>query len=121
MDKVPFKKGRQFFETSLRANHVTFDDGRQRKSNLPWNHYAEARCDYLDLDTIYVTMGEWLIVLTGQNLAPLYAALEDQTLTRVVAHPQFEDDATHADDTFVTGIRFVRAPPPRPGQMALDL
>lgn len=122
MDKTPIKKGRHYFETALRTDHVTFDDGVRRKSNLPWGLYLEARCDYFEKDAINVTIGEWLIILTGHNLEPLYTAIESRTLTRILAHPNFDDDEAHHDDTFVSDIRFLPAPPkPGPGQMSLEL
>lgn len=120
MDKL--KKGRHYFDTALRTDHVTFDDGVRHKRNLPWGHYVEGCCDYIEKDAINVTIANWLVMLTGHNLEPLYQAIENRTLARVLAHPNFADDPAHDDDTFVSDIRFLPAPPrPGPGQMALDL
>lgn len=122
MERPAFKKGRQFFDTCTRPSHVTFDDGRERKRNLPWAHYVEARWDYEEPEAIYVTIGDWMVILRGHNVAPLYAAIEDHTLMRVVALPQYEEQAAHADDSFVTEIRFIEAPTPaKKGQRQMDL
>lgn len=122
MDQPAFRKGRQYYDTAARPSHVTFDDGKQRKRNFPWGHYVEARWDYEEPETIYVTIGDWLVVITGHNIDALYTAIEDHSLTRVQAHPAFEDDPGHAADSFATQIRFLRAPePPKKGQTELDL
>jgi hypothetical protein len=122
MDRLGFKKGRQFFDTAPRPSHVTFDDGRQRKRNFPWGHYVEARWDYEEPESIYVTIGNWLVVISGHNIASLYTAIEDHTLTRVGARPDLEDNAAHADDSFATEIRFVKAPESgKRGQTEMDL
>lgn len=121
MDRSVFKKGRQYFDTAQRPSHVTFDDGR-RKRNLSWMHYTEARWDVEEPETIYVTIGDWLVVIAGHNVLPLYTAIEDHTLNRVRAHPEFADDPTHADDSFATEIRFLKAPENgKRGQSQLDL
>ena len=52
MERIGQKKGRQYYDTATRPNHVTFDDGRQRKRNFPWGHYVEARWDYEEPETI---------------------------------------------------------------------
>jgi hypothetical protein len=122
MDRPTFKKGRQYFDTAARPSHVTFDDGRERKRNLPWAHYVEARWDYEEPEAIYVTIGDWLVVLRGHNVAPLYAAIEDHSLMRVSALPEYDGQAGHDDDSFVTEIRFLKAPTPqKKGQRQLDL
>ena len=122
MESSTPKKGRQYFDTAARPSHVTFDDGRERKRNFPWAHYVEARWDYEEPDTIYVTIGDWLVVINGHNVSPLYVAIEDHTLMRVRAYPQYEGQTAHDDDSFATGIRFVKAPtPPKKGETQLDL
>lgn len=116
-----FKKGRHFFDTAQRPTHVTFDDGH-RKRNLPWMHYVEAKWDDDEPDTIYVTIGNWMVVINGHNLTPLYTAIEEHMLIRVRAHPEFNDDPSHTDDSFATGIRFLKAPESgKRGQTELDL
>lgn len=122
MERVGQKKGRQFYDTASRPNHVTFDDGRQRKRNFPWGHYVEARWDYEEPGTIYVTIGDWLVVIYGHNIESLYTTIEDRALMRIRAYPDYEGLEAHADDSFATEIRFVKAPPPQKrGQTHLDL
>lgn len=121
MDRSMFKKGRQYFDLAQRPTNVTFDDGKRRR-NLPWMHYVEARWDSEEPETIYVTIGDWLVVISGHNILPLYAAIEEHTLSRVSVHPEFADDATHTDDSFAVEIRFVKAPERgKRGQTELDL
>lgn len=123
MDKPVFRKPRTYFETDTRPNHVTFDDGKTLKRNCPWAHYIEARWDYAEPDTIKIILGDWLIIVTGYNLEPLYAVLENRTLSRLRAHPEFEENADHTDDSFVTEIRFMSAPAraKKTGQSEFDL
>ena len=35
----------------------------RRKRNVPGGHYLEARWDYEEPETIYLTLGEWLVVI----------------------------------------------------------
>ncbi len=123
MEKPVFRKPRMYFDTATRPQHVTFDDGKALKRNFPWGHYVEARWDYAEPDTIKITIGNWLVVIAGYNLDPLYVAIEEHSLTRVGAHPEFEENAEHSDDTFATEIRFMRAPDAKPkkGQAEFDL
>lgn len=121
VERSMFKKGRHCFDTTQRPTHVTFDDGR-RKRNLPWMHYVEARWDSDEPETVYVTIGNWLVVIVGHNIGPLYTAIEEHTLSRVRAHPEYSDDAAHADDSFAVEIRFLKAPESgKRGQTELDL
>jgi hypothetical protein len=102
------RKPRNLFETTAHPNHVNFDDGRILKRNFPWNHYLEARWAYGEPDTIQVLIGDWLVVIHGHNLAPLFAALEEQTLLRLRAQPN-GDDREREPDSYVTNIVFVKA------------
>lgn len=121
MERSLFKKGRQYFDTGQRPSHVTFDDGKRRR-NFPWLHYVEARWDSDEPESIYVTVGNWLVVIAGHNIIPLYTAIEEHTLSRVRAHPQFADDPAHTDDSFATEIRFLKVPEGgKRGQTELDL
>ena len=119
------RKPRQHFDTAPRPQHVTFDDGRGQRRNFPWMRYAEARWDYdMEPDVIHVLIADWLVVIRGHNLGPLYLALEDQVLTRLCAQPKFEKENERVIDTFATEIRFVRpveAAGKRKGQTELDL
>lgn len=67
--------------------------------------------------------GGWPTELTGHNLAPLYAALEDHSLARLRSQPTSHVSAEHEMDTFATSIRFFGAPNTsiRQGQGELDL
>ena len=109
MERNAFRKSRQYFETSSRPNHVTFDDGKSHRRNLPWIHYVEARWDYSEPDSIKVFIGDWVMVITGHHLGPVFAAFEEQTLLRIRAQPDLERDAAHDDDSFATEIRFMKA------------
>lgn len=123
MENPVFRKPRMYFETSNHPSHVTFDDGKVLKRNFPWAHYVEARWDYAEVDTIKITIGYWLVVIAGCNLYPLYAAIEDRTLSRLSAQRDFEGNTEHDADSFATEIQFMRAPDPKPkkGQTELDL
>jgi hypothetical protein len=105
MERLSFKKPRQHFDTAPHPTHVTFDDGKTKR-NLPWMHYAEALWDSAQPDVIKVEISEWIVMLTGYNLGALFAAIEEHTLLRVRAHPEFM--ANHDDDCLVAEIRFVR-------------
>jgi hypothetical protein len=118
------RKPRTLFETTAHPSHLTFDDGRNLKRNFPWLHYVEARWSYGEPDTIQVFIGEWLVLLHGHNLAPLFASLEEQTLLRVRVQSDAEDRERELD-SYVTKIAFVKAiefSPKRPSpQSELDL
>lgn len=114
MDRL-LRKPRLFFETATHPSHVTFDDGHQLRRNFPWNHYVEAWWRYGEPDTIQVHIGECVVVLTGSNLTPLFAALEEHTLLRVKAEPD-EEGREREFDSYVTRIIFekpVERPPPQ--------
>jgi hypothetical protein len=83
---------------------VAFDDGTETRRNLAWMNYTESRWEYAEPDTIKVEIGDWLIVITGYNLAPLFVALEEKTLVRVRAHPELKLDREREGDTFATAI-----------------
>ncbi|MGH7947397.1 MAG: hypothetical protein ACREH8_14930 [Opitutaceae bacterium] len=73
-------------------------------------------------DTIKMTIGDLLVVVTGHSLSPLSSAIEDHTLVRVCAHPKFEGNVDHDADSFAIEIRFMKAPDAtkRKGQAELD-
>jgi hypothetical protein len=105
---APQRKARLFFETKPQPHNVTFDDGKDWRRNLPWVRYVGAHWSYADPDVIRLEIDEWEVVLSGHNLAPLYAAVEEQALASVRAHPEWEHEAVREPDTFATRIRFVR-------------
>ncbi len=114
------------FDTAANPSHVTLDDGKQSRHNLPWTHYVEARWDYDEPDTIRIEIGEWVVVMRGHNLEPLYLALEDRSLLRVRAQPALGQDREREQDTFVTELRLTKSPAgssaiKRRGQTELDL
>ena len=119
------RKPRTCFDTAPRPQHVTFDDGKGSRRNFPWVRYAEARWDYdAEPDVIRLLIADWLVVISGHNLGPLYLAIEDQVLVRLCAHPKYEKDPERVIDTFATDIRFLRPVEPaakRKGQAELDL
>lgn len=122
MEKPVFRKPRMYFDTTARPPHVNFDDGKTRRI-LPWGHFVEACWDYAEPDTIRITIGNWLVVLSGYNLEPVFAAIADRSLSQVAVHPDFEEIPEHCDDTFATGIRFLHAPEAKPkkGQSEFEL
>ena len=125
MDGITFRKPKLLFDVVVNPSHVTFDDGKELRRNIPWLHYVEARWDHSELDTIKVEIGDWFIVISGQNLGPLFLAIEDRTLARVRAQPRLREDREREFDTFATEIRFTKAPMKssgrQPGQIEFDL
>ena len=109
MDAPVVRKPRNYFDVAVKPSHVTFDDGQKVRRNLPWQHYAEARWAYETPELIEVVIGDWLLTLSGHNLGPLYAAIEEQTLLRVTARPDWDAGPAHLTDTFVRQIRFVKS------------
>jgi len=125
MDAVQ-RKPRLHFDMTQHPIHVTFDDAKDWHRNFPWSHYSCAFWSYADPDTIRVEIDEWLVLICGHNLGALFRAIEDHTLVRVSAHPEWEHDRDRGLDTFATGIRFVHLsalPPTGKGkpQRQLDL
>ena len=110
MDAPVVRKPRNYFDVAARPSHVTFDDGQNVRRNLPWQHYAEARWAYETPELIEVVIGDWLLSLSGHNLGPLYAAIEEQTLLRVTAHPDWDAGPARWTDSFVLQIRFMKMP-----------
>lgn len=108
MDGAPQRKPRHYFDVEPGPSHVTFDDGRTQRRNLPWMHYVEAVWDYDEPALIRLEFGEWLVVVRGHNLAPLFQAIEEQVLVRVRARPDLAEDSDHETDSFVESIRFLR-------------
>ncbi len=122
MERPAFRKPKEHFDTVAHPSHVTFDDGKNIRRNIPWLHYVEARWDYAEPDTIRMEIGDWIVFLSGHNLGPLFAAIESHTLVRVRAQPELAQDREREVDTFVVEIRFVKpAVPPGKGQMEFDL
>lgn len=112
MEARSFRKPRQHFETAVHPPHVTFDDGITARVNLPWVRFSEARWHRTEPDTIYMDIGEMLVVITGHNLGPLFAAIEEHTLKRLTAHPEWTRDRDRELDIFATRIRIVGATSP---------
>ena len=106
MDTVQ-RKPRLHFDVTQHPTHVTFDDGKDWRRNFPWSHYGHAFWSYADPDMIRVEIDEWLVLICGHNLGPLFRSIEEHTLLRVTAHPEWEQDRDRCIDTFVTGICFV--------------
>ena len=123
MDAPPLRKPRNYFDTSQRPVHVTFDDGKNQRRNFPWLHFVEARWEYADPDAIKIFIGDLLVLVVGHNLAPLYTAIEEQTLARIRALPELARDRDHDPDSFATGIRFLKVAQAaaRNGQIELEL
>ena len=124
MDKPTQRKPKPYFDTAANPSHVTFDDGLDDCCSLPWMSFVQARRARSVPNTIQIQIGDFVIVITGQNLAPLFLAIEDRTLTRVCAHPEFRQDREREIDTFAVEIRFITAAPElvkRRGQSELEL
>jgi hypothetical protein len=100
------RKPKLHFDTAAHPSHVTFDDGKELKRNIPWLHYVEARWEYGEPDILKIEIGGWLVVIRGHNLGPLFLALEDHTLMRVRAQPELEQDREREADTFASRIQF---------------
>ncbi len=121
MEKTVPRKPRMYFDTSPNANHVTFDDGKVRP-NLPWGHYVKGEWNYDMPEEIRVTIGNYVVEIVGKNLGPLYAAIEERTLVRVRAQPEFLNDEDHNADTFAIEISFIkRDSSPRKAQLELEI
>lgn len=121
-----FRKPKLHFDTTSHPNHVTFDDGKEMRRSIPWPHYVEARWEYAEPDIIKIEIGEWLMVIRGHNLGPLFIAIEEKTLLRVRAQQELEQDREREMDTFATEVRFTKPPPidigaNRRGQIELEL
>jgi hypothetical protein len=125
IERLTLRRPKMHFDVAGSASHVTFDDGRSLRRNLPWIDFVEARWTYDTPDSIAVEIGGWLVEIRGHNLDPLFAAVEEQTLLRVRARPELDGDTGNLPDTFATAIQFskvVVAPVPRRhGQLEIDL
>ena len=103
------------FDTMPGALHVTFDDAHSCKCNFPWTHFNLARVDSHERQSIKFSIGECLVTLDGNNLEPLFEAIETQTLLRVKALPDLDNDTERVNDTYVTAIKFEDAPKTQTG------
>jgi hypothetical protein len=126
MYRPTLRKPKLHFDAAVQPGHITFDDGKEVRRNIPWLHYVEARWDYAEPDMIMMEIGEWLVLIRGHNLAPLFEAIEEHTLARLRAQPDLENDREHQADTFVVELRFLKPPSggavdKRRGQVELEL
>ncbi|MGC4073988.1 MAG: hypothetical protein QM760_16050 [Nibricoccus sp.] len=119
------RKPKMHFDTTAQPPNVTFDDGKHVRRNLPWHDYVETRWDHATAAIIKIIIGDWRIELRGHNLAPLFQAIEDNSLARVKAQPALKEDAARVIDTFVTDVVFTRLSPgpelSNPNQEELNL
>jgi len=125
MERLAFKKPRQHFDTATHPSRVTFDDGKTERS-FPWISCGEATRDSAEPSIIRFEVGEWIVMLRGYNLGPLFVAIEEQTLLRVRALPELSQNGERESDSFVTHIRFMRSltfgmPTKRKGSSQLEL
>ena len=125
MDVPVQRKPRLYFDSASNPSHITFDDGERRR-NLPWSLYVEASWDHAEEDLIKMEIGDWLVMIHGQNLGPLFQAIEEPTLIRLRALPKLKGDSDHVPDTFAYAIRFLKPPPGNrekkpPGQIEIAL
>jgi len=107
---TPSRKPKLHFETDADAASVTFDDGFSARRNFPWHHITETRFDYHEPNCIKVIVGDWMIILRGKHLDPLFGVIANQTLTCVRAHPNLSGEREREGDTFVEGIEFKALP-----------
>jgi hypothetical protein len=128
MDKPTLRKPKLHFDSAAHPSHLTFDDGKEQRRNIPWHDYVEARWDYAEPDLIMMEIGGWLVLIHGHNLAPLFQAIEEHTLARLRAQPELENDREHEADTFAVQVRFMKPPagagrakPSGPVEPELDL
>ncbi len=110
------RKPRLYFDTIANATHITFDDGTEQRRNFPWLHYVTARWNYAEPDLIQLEIGDWLVSLHGNNLGPVFQAIEEHTLLRVRAQPELARNREHQIDSFVAEIRFAY---PQPGPASI--
>jgi hypothetical protein len=68
------------FDVAAHPSHVAFDDGKELRRNIPWQHYVAARWAYGEPDMVKIEIGAWLVVMRGRNLGSLFIALEEFTL-----------------------------------------
>lgn len=126
MPSAPQRKPKLHFDTAANPSHVTFDDGKELRRNIPWLHYVEARWTYGEPDIVKMEIGEWVVVMHGHNLGVLFLAIEDHTLLRVKAQPELAHDRERENDSFVTQVQFTKPPAgalgaKRRGQIEFDL
>jgi hypothetical protein len=124
MDRISQRKPKLHFDVAANPSHVTFDDGKEQRRNIRWLHYEEACWDYAEPDTIRMEIGDCVVVIWGQNLGPLFQAIEEETLMRIRAQPELDQESEREMDTFATEIRFLRAAKnggKRNGQTELNL
>lgn len=115
------KKPKLHFDLEPQAGTVTFDDGVLCRG-FSWHHCAETNWDRNEPDVIRVEIGNWIAVLTGHNLEPLYEAIMARRLYRIRAQPELADEPEREADTFATKILFLKLPSAtRAGQTELDL
>ena len=121
------RKPKLHFDTTPNPSHVSFDDGKGMRRLTPWPHLVEARWEYVaEPDIIKIAIDEWIILIRGHNLGPLYVAIEEKTLLRVRAQPELEQEREREFDTYITEVRFTKPPPgglgvKRGGQVEFDL
>ena len=73
----------------------------------------EAYWPHRDRNTLNVEIGNWLVVLRGQNLTPLFEAISNHTLRRVDVLAQLVPGGggvPEEKDSFVTEILFTVPP-----------
>jgi hypothetical protein len=107
MDRTTLRKPRLHFEVAANPSHLTFDDGKEQRRNIPWLHYTESRWKYDEPNTIRMEIAEWCVVIRGHNLGPLFRSIEERTLQRIRAMPELAENIACEADTFATEIRFL--------------
>jgi len=110
MEAASFRKPKLHFDVVANTHHVTFDDGKNQRRNVPWMHYIQARWDHTNLDTITIEIGECVVTILGHNLGALFLAVEERTLARIRALPLLMQDRDREHDSFATEIRFTSVP-----------
>ena len=110
MDQPVLRKPKLYFDSRASPSHVTFAEGGRRR-NLPWTLFVEATWDDEEADLIKMEIGDWIVLIHGHNLGPLFEAIEEPTLIRLGARPDLKGDRAHEPDTFAYAIQFLKAPP----------
>ncbi len=125
MDRPSLRKPKLHFDVVANVSHITFDDGKEQRRNIPWLHYVEARWEYAEPDTIKMEIGDWLVVISGHNLGPLLRPLRTKRWRVFAPSLSGSRIGEREIDTFVTEIRFMKPPAgsavKRRGQIEFDL
>jgi len=72
----PTQKTQAAFRNGSESQPRHVDDSKERRRNIPWLHYVEACWDYAEPDTNQDGNRDWLVIISGHNVGPLFQAIE---------------------------------------------